>query len=417
MTARRDTDRSIAAFLADGPGELSPRLAEAIRHDVRRTRQRALRRPWRMPPVPRSVFIVVPLAALALLLGALAIGGGSTPATPPSTPVVPSAPAVAPPATAIPTASPASPGPVLPIGDGEPWYVYEGGMYFVSVTRPDGTGTTSLPLDGADWYGTPDWSPDGSRLVMERGIDPASQVWIVNADGSAGTGLTPLDDRCAPLCPRIGWTRWSPDGRSILFVRDLTDTGRTVESSLEIVDVETQAIRTVYTSTESQLLAPAWAPDGTHVVLEVRTATGSTPTNVGAVSVAVIDLESTDPVPVPLANAPDLAGRPDWSPDGSLIVVRTNPLIDGVALDPLAGTAIWLVPVDGGPARSVLEQPADGPAIRGTSWTPDGSAILYQLQDRVTRVQTLRMVDADGSNDRLATGNVVIEGGEARLRP
>ena len=34
MTAPRDTDRSISAFLADGPAELSPRLAEAIRHDV-----------------------------------------------------------------------------------------------------------------------------------------------------------------------------------------------------------------------------------------------------------------------------------------------------------------------------------------------------------------------------------------------
>jgi hypothetical protein len=134
MTAPRDPDRLVRAYLADGPAELSPRLAQAIRDDVQRTNQRASRRPWRMPPMPRLLIVLAPVAALILVVGALALGGGAS--NPP--PVAPPQPSPAASAAAVASDSP-EPESTPVVAAGEEWIVYEGPDGFVQLIRPDGS--------------------------------------------------------------------------------------------------------------------------------------------------------------------------------------------------------------------------------------------------------------------------------------
>ena len=101
------------------------------------------------------------------------------------------------------------------------------GPTIVSV-RLDGTGrqtlTTATRTSG-DFE--PAWSPDGRRLAYVhstgRQLGPGTsgtEIWVMNADGSGKRRLTrnSLWD---------GSPTWSPDGRSILFVRGRLFVGRT----------------------------------------------------------------------------------------------------------------------------------------------------------------------------------------------
>jgi TolB protein len=59
--------------------------------------------------------------------------------------------------------------------------------------------------------GHPEWSPDGSEIVLFAGATNAPQIYILRADGTAPRAVT---QRVAQnLDPS-----WSPDGQSILFI-------------------------------------------------------------------------------------------------------------------------------------------------------------------------------------------------------
>jgi Tol biopolymer transport system component len=67
---------------------------------------------------------------------------------------------------------------------------------------------------------TPAWSPDGSRLLLERDVDGRLDLYTVAPDGSALQRLT--NDAA-----REHQGSWSPDGRQILFLRVEAGTGPT----------------------------------------------------------------------------------------------------------------------------------------------------------------------------------------------
>jgi len=81
-------------------------------------------------------------------------------------------------------------------------YSAEGGIFVVGV---DGSGRRRLVDDGAD----PVWSPDGRSIAFLRRGD----LWVMDADGTSQRNLTdsPLETEAE--------AQWSPDGRTILFER------------------------------------------------------------------------------------------------------------------------------------------------------------------------------------------------------
>jgi hypothetical protein len=69
MTASRDTERLIRAFLDEGVTELPERVYDAVRSDLDRTHQRVVIGPWRTPDM--NTFAKFAMAASAVLVVAL----------------------------------------------------------------------------------------------------------------------------------------------------------------------------------------------------------------------------------------------------------------------------------------------------------------------------------------------------------
>ena len=104
MTASRDTERLIRAFLDEGVTELPERVYDAVRSDIDRTHQRVVIGPWRTPDM--NSFAKLAMAAAAVVVVAivgynLLPGGdrsGGTPAVSPS-PSITASPSPSPPAS------------------------------------------------------------------------------------------------------------------------------------------------------------------------------------------------------------------------------------------------------------------------------------------------------------------------------
>ena len=58
---------------------------------------------------------------------------------------------------------------------------------------------------------SPQFSPDGKRMVFASDRDGHLEIWVSASDGSGAAELTTLRS------PRSGSPRWSPDGRQIVF--------------------------------------------------------------------------------------------------------------------------------------------------------------------------------------------------------
>ncbi len=114
--------------------------------------------------------------------------------------------------------------------------------------RPDGTShkrlTKSLTAGSDD---SPDWSPDGKSIVFVR----RDAIHLMNADGSGITRLTSIGGASHSFNPA-----WSPDGRKILFEQ-------LVGGSIEIVTMNadgTGLTRMNLNAGNTPLGKPDWQP-------------------------------------------------------------------------------------------------------------------------------------------------------------
>ncbi|HEV2758329.1 MAG TPA: DPP IV N-terminal domain-containing protein [Acidimicrobiales bacterium] len=75
---------------------------------------------------------------------------------------------------------------------------------------PDGGGLVNLTNTPDKYERFPDWKPDGTRIVFERG--QPEEIWTMDPDGSEQVNITPPGGANAVSHPA-----WSPDGTKIVF--------------------------------------------------------------------------------------------------------------------------------------------------------------------------------------------------------
>jgi DNA-binding SARP family transcriptional activator/Tol biopolymer transport system component/tRNA A-37 threonylcarbamoyl transferase component Bud32 len=193
---------------------------------------------------------------------------------------------------------------------------------------------------------SPDWSPDGSRIVFAGGAAEGYDLYVIDADGTGLTQLTEANgDEVDPA--------WSPDGTRIAFAFD--DQGAEVHrTGIAVVN-----------------------PDGT-----------------GWTELVKRENETASDSPSSVSGPRRLGPyRPAWSPDGGRIAFTVS------ASD---GQELYVMDAGGGDPTLVHREPGSV-APAPISWTPNGRLVFWGRQGTD---QTLLSMRADGSDVRAFAGEL-----------
>ena len=186
---------------------------------------------------------------------------------------------------------------------GDPWFATPG----LFVVNPDGSGLTRL-LDAdfddppGNWLGYPAWSPDGKTIAFLRENDYMWwPVYVVNADGSSPRMLD------APGASNFE-PSWSPDG-TMLAVGDITRVIGTMNADGTGLRLYPRALA----------FNPDWSPDGRSLIFEgFASSVGDSVSKVGSkMRLYVIDRETLDvrqliPDAIAPKNPTYWDHEPDW---------------------------------------------------------------------------------------------------------
>lgn len=243
----------------------------------------------------------------------------------------------------------------------------------IFVMNPDGSALTNLTNNAAE-DGSPNWSPDGTKIAFQTNRDGGSYAtYVMNADGSSPTRV--MADASEPS--------WSPDGTRIAFstIRD---------GNLEIYAMNANGSSpTRLTNNPASDNVPVWSPDGTKIAFQSSRDHASS-------EIYVMNSDGTGVTRLTTNTA--IEGNPDWSPDGSKIAFQTTR--DGGA------TEIYSMSSDGSsPARLTNHAAADN----APTWSPDGTKIAF-YSFRSGTDHEIYVMDADGANVTAAlTSNAVLD--------
>ena len=225
---------------------------------------------------------------------------------------------------------------------------------------------------GGRYWGHPDWSPDGSELVLVGWSQNATDLFVLGADGSNLRQLTRSQQRRLPDNDWVFAPRWSPDGQSIAFLSDRS----AFYPMLWVMRADGANARALASPRGGfdAMDKFAWSPDGTRIAVTRFDNSGS--------QIQVIELAAPARART-ITNEPGGAFDPSWSPDGTQLTYAAR---EG------RRTVIKVIDAQGGQSATLLQTDL----ARSPVWSPAGTAVAYiGLQGR-----EFELFSVDLTNDR-----------------
>ena len=305
--------------------------------------------------------------------------------------------------------APSSPGGSSPVavGDDEAWIVYQwiagsgDGIYLV---RPDGTGQHQLvpEADGSEIH--PDWSPDGNRVAFVRQAPEGhTELWVVDADGTDAERLY----SCELPCNEIHFPDWSPDGTSIYFSQSAdVPPGEEIPRTFSIGrwELSAEAVSVVLSRDDGMIVEQARvSPDGATIAYM---AGGE---EVGGTAIFTMPVEGGPETQ--LTEYEMFGAHPDWTPAGQ-IVFHTE-----ILFDPEQPGNLFVMDADGANLEQLTQQSENGQRAFQPRVAPDGSGIVF-TREEPGGPSTRRMAFFEfGASEPVWLTPEPIAGTHAQLRP
>ena len=216
-----------------------------------------------------------------------------------------------------------------------------------------GANPARLTSDG-EAEDNPQWSPDGTRLVYQRGFNGAA-IYVINADGSAEQRLSPT--------PGFDVTpSWSPDGSKIIYARlyQAPQSNMPPMNDIRIMNADGTGDHPILTNTLFSV-EPKWSVKNQVVFMSLMSGSGY-------LQIYVMNADGTGLRQ--LTSAAANSADPVWSPDGTRISFGSDR--------------------EGGNKLNIFAMNADGSQLEqlthfevpyeagDTNWSSDGRKIAFE---------------------------------------
>jgi Tol biopolymer transport system component len=182
-------------------------------------------------------------------------------------------------------------------------------------------------------------SPDGTRIAFDSDRDGERAVYVADADGRDVQRISGEGFAAVPS--------WSPDGRTIAFVRAEPDRPRVW--NLWTADLSTGATRRLTAYRVGQPWGGSWFPDGRRIAYSHEQ------------RLVILDLSGGKERVYRSPVKDRLVRTPAVSPDGRRVMFQVHH--DGA----------WILELRDGSMRKVLSDPS----AEEYTWSPDGRRVAY----------------------------------------
>jgi dipeptidyl aminopeptidase/acylaminoacyl peptidase len=201
--------------------------------------------------------------------------------------------------------------------------------------------------------GRPTWSPDGKQVAFISNMSGRNNLWLVSAEGGFPTQLTVSDQRQTS-------PSWSPDGKWIAYQSDYDGDELW---DIFIVSPKTGKVVNLTQTREIAEMDPTWSPDGRYLAYLVKPKTSA------AYEIDVYDMIMREVKHITTNTPQDKRNvNPIWSKDGKFIVYTQ---------EQAKGTDSNIFIADVASAQSTLLTPHNGEHLDfADDISPDGKHLL-----------------------------------------